>query len=230
MSILVHDCNHANAVNFPKIAAAGIGGVIHKARQGVGFGDPAYASRRDLAKAAGVEWGAYDFATHDDVAENVKDFLATAKPDDRTSLWLDFEDNTKSEMSMAQALEFLDRVDQAVGRRCGIYGGNRIKEQITADKETGRLACTPPQRDFLADHPFWLCEYGPVAKMVDRNGHPLPWAKPDLWQKWADGATPNAPIVDGLERQADLSIFEGDRAALAAWWPLPVIIDPGAAA
>jgi lysozyme len=215
---LVADMNHANTVDFRRIAAAGIGGVIHKARQGVGFGDPAYASRRLQAVAAGIEWGAYDFATHDDVAENVKDFLATAAPDERTGLWLDFEDNTASEMSMVQALEFLDRVDQAVGRRCGIYGGNRVKELV--------IGLTQDQRDFLGAHPFWLCEYGPVAKMIDVHGHALPWVKPDLWQQWADGYGPNPPIVDGLEHKADLSIFEGDRAALAAWWPLPAIPAP----
>lgn len=215
MRTLIADMNHANTVNFARIAAAGIGGVIHKARQGVDFSDPAYAPRRELARAAGIEWGAYDFATHDDVAENVKDFLATAKPDARTSLWLDFEDNTKSEMSMAQALEFLDRVDQAVGRRCGIYGGDRIKSLI--------IGVSQAQRDFLGAHPFWLCEYGPVAKMVDDNHRPLPWAKWDLWQQWADGAGPNPPIIDGLERKADLSWFDGGPTSLNAWWPLPSI-------
>ena len=173
--------------------------------------DPLYKVRAPEVVDAGFEIGAYDFATGDNVADNVADFLDTVKPDARTSLWLDFEDNTKSEMSMAQALEFLDRVDQKAGRYCGIYGGNRIKTLI--------LGISQAQRDFLGAHPFWLCEYGPVAKMVDDNRHPLPWAKPALWQKWADGSGPVSPIVDGLERQADLSIFDGDRAALSEWWP-----------
>lgn len=213
--ILVADLNHANPINFAKVAAAGVRGIIHKARQGVGFTDPLYSVRRSVARQVGLEWGAYDFATDDPVAQNVAGFLATAKPDDRTSLWLDFEDNSKSEMSIGQALEFLDRVDQSVGRYCGIYGGNRVKEQIVHLNST--------QRDFLGAHPFWLCEYGPVARMVDVNGHPLPWAKPDLWQKWADGEGPSPPIIDGLERGADLSVFDGDADALAAWWPLPAI-------
>lgn len=214
--ILVADCNHNNPVDFAKVAATGMaGGFIMKARQGTGFMDPLYRVRAPEVQAAGFELGAYDFATGDPVADNVADFLDTVKPDARTSLWLDFEDNTKSEMSMAQALEFLDRVDQAVGRRCGIYGGNRIKTLI--------IGISQAQRDFLGAHPFWLCEYGPVAKMVDDDRHPLPWDKPGLWQKWADGAGPSPPIVAGLERQADLSIFEGDRSALAAWWPLPAL-------
>jgi lysozyme len=213
--ILIADMNHANTVNFSRIAAAGIGGVIHKARQGTGFADPLYSSRRMQALAAGLEWGAYDFATGDAVEENVKDFLETAAPDDRTSLWLDFEDNAHSEMSMAQALEFMDRVDQAVGRSCGIYSGNRVKELI--------VGVNSDQRDFLAAHPFWLCEYGPTAKMVDKNGQPLPWAKWSIWQQWADGYGPNPPVIDGLERDADLSWFDGDKEAFTGWWPLPAV-------
>jgi GH25 family lysozyme M1 (1,4-beta-N-acetylmuramidase) len=155
--ILIADMNHANPVDFAKIAAAGIGGVIHKVDQGLGFAD----------------------------------------------------------MTMAMALEFLDRGDQILGRRIGIYGGDRIKRFVPGLRDA--------QRDFLGAHPLWGCEYGPVWKNVDVNGHPLPWGKPDLWQFTGDGVGPGQHAVDGLERGADLSRFEGDRAALAAWWPLPAL-------
>lgn len=215
--ILVADCNHANPVDFERVAKTGlVGGIIHKATQGVSFADYLYSKRRELVAEAGLEWGAYDFSSDDDVRENVQRFLAVARPDARTGLWLDFERNPGHQMTIGQALEFLDRVDQAVGRRCGIYGGG---DQL----KPAMIGLTDAKREFLSQHPFWLCEYGPVAKMLDPNGHPLPWAKPDLWQKFADGVGPTPPIVDGLERKADLSIFDGDRAALAEWWPLPGI-------
>lgn len=221
--ILVADLNHNNTINFARVAAAGIGGVIHKATQGLSFTDSLYAMRRAAAGGYALEWGAYDFCTDDDVHQNVLRFLAVAKPDPRTSLWLDYERNKDHQMTMPQALEFLDRVDQAVGRYCGIYGGgDRLKPDC--------IGLSDKDREFLAAHPYWLCEYGPTAKMTDPNGHPLPWAKPSLWQKWADGAGPNPPMIDGLERQADLSVFDGDRAALADWWPLPHVPDAGAAA
>jgi GH25 family lysozyme M1 (1,4-beta-N-acetylmuramidase) len=216
MSILVADLNHNNPIDLAKIKADGkVGGFIHKARQGTGFMDPLYRSRAAEVQAAGFELGAYDFATGDNVAEDVADFFDTVRPDARTSMWLDFEDNTKSQMSLAHALEHLDRVDQKLGRYEGIYAGNRIKTLI--------IGATQAQRDFLALHPFWLCEYGPVAKMVDDNHQPLPWKKWSLWQQWADGFGPSPPIVNGLERKADLSWFDGDRAALGAWWPLSAV-------
>ena len=130
---VIVDLYHANSVNFSKLKTAGIWGIIHKARQGIGFGDPAYASRRAMAEQLGFLWGAYDFATGDDVQANVNDFFKTANPGPTTSMWLDFEDNSQSEMSAEQAYQFLDEVSQRLGRACGIYGGNRIREKIPAD-------------------------------------------------------------------------------------------------
>lgn len=214
--ILVADLNHNNPIDCDRIAKAGVGGVIHKATQGLSFTDKAYAIRRELAAKAGLEWAAYDFCTDDDVRQNVQRFLSVAKPDARTGLWLDYERNVAHQMNMTQAVEFLDRVDQAVGRRCGIYGGgDRLKPDC--------VRLTDKQREFLGEHPYWLCEYGPTARMVDSASHPLPWAKPDLWQFTGDGVGPGPHKIDGLQQGADLSRFEGDRAALAAWWALPAV-------
>ena len=216
----VADMNHANPVDFTKLAAANYNGVrcagvIHKATQGAGYADPQYAKRRPLALAAGLLWGAYSFNTGDAVADQVAEFLKVAEPDDATGLWLDFEDNSASEMSLVQALEFMDRVDQATGRTCGIYSGDRMKTLI--------VSATQAQRDFLAAHAFWGAEYGTVFKDVDDNGKPLPWDVPFLWQDTGDGLGPQPHTLDGLEAGADLSIFQGSADQLRAAWPLPVI-------
>jgi lysozyme len=212
---LVADMNHVNQVDFPRIAAAGIVGVIHKAIQG-NFTDPAYAARRAAATAAGLEWGAYAFNTGDPVADQVRHFLQVAAPDDRTSLWLDFEDNKVSNMSGAQAREFLDRVDQAIGRRCGIYGGSRIREQID------------PNDAFFAEHPLWLCQFKliEVDSLAALNPHisvPKPFTKYFLLQYTGDGVGPKPHTVDGLQQGADLNAFNGTADDLRAAWPLPAV-------
>ena len=62
MQPLVIDIYHGDAVqDFARVKAAGIVGVIHKASQGGAVVDRAYASRRKLALAAGLKWGAYHF-------------------------------------------------------------------------------------------------------------------------------------------------------------------------
>ena len=108
-------------------------------------------------------------------------------------------------------VEFLTVLYSFVKRRPKIYSGNRMKAVLPhADQAT---------RDFLALHEFWLCEYGPNARMVDENGKPLPWSKWWLWQRDADGAGPdfhNAPGI--LTKNIDLNVYAGTPDQLMAEW------------
>lgn len=214
---LVADMNHNNPVDFAKLAAAGCVGVILKARQGIGFVDKAFHSRREAARAAGLKVGAYDFATHDDPVENASDFLETTGVDSDLSYWLDFEDNRASQMTGDQAAEFLDAVEQETGRACGIYGGNRIFEQITDDDPWWAL------------HPLWLCQYktdrslrnADLAALKPRIRIPPPWTKWFLLQYTGDGIGPSPHTMPGLEDGADLNAFDGTADELRAVWALP---------
>jgi hypothetical protein len=115
-------------------------------------------------------------------------------------------------MTLAQAVEFLDRVEQAIGRHCRMYSGNRLKTLI--------VKATPAEIAFLGADPtrLWGCEYGPQFKDVDDAGKPLPWPAPFLWQDTGDGLGPQPHTLAGLQQGADLSIYEGARDQLAAAW------------
>jgi lysozyme len=191
---------------------AGIQGLIHKATQGVRTVDPLYASRRAMAAAAGIPlWGAYDFNTADPVEQQVDFFFDAARPDASTFCVIDFEDNSAGNMTLAQLLEYLRLADARLGRMFGIYSGNRIKQVIPA--------ATEEERAFLAEHPLWLCEYGPTARLVDVNGRPLPWSSYMLWQCSADGAGPLPHSVPGIAVNGlDLSVIAGTIEKLAADW------------
>jgi len=212
---LVADLAHFNPVNFTTLQDAGFVGIIHKARQGIASGDPKYAARMAAAKHAGLRWGAYDFATHDDVAANVAAFLATARLEPTDSAWLDFEDNTHSQMSGDQAYEFLDRVAQKRGRACGIYGGNRIREQIKPHD--------PKWIDMAQCAALWQCRYvkAQPADNADlfRVIAPIPpWTKNFLIQYTGDGVGPRPHTAPGLANGADLNAFNGAPDELAAAW------------
>jgi GH25 family lysozyme M1 (1,4-beta-N-acetylmuramidase) len=212
---LVADMAHFNPVNFTELKDVGFVGIIHKARQGVGVGDPKYAARMAAAKTAGLRWGAYDFATHDDVAANVAAFLATARLEPTDSAWLDFEDNAHSQMTGKQAYEFLDRVAQKRGRACGIYGGNRIREQINPHDAKWI--------DMAENAPLWQCRY---VKLQPADNADLfrviapipPWTKNFLIQYTGDGVGPRPHTAPGLENGADLNAFNGTAAELATAW------------
>lgn len=210
---MVVDIYHGdNVSDFKAAYAFGIRGVIHKATQGVDVDDHAYAGRRIAAKAAGLFWGAYHFNTGAIVADQVDHFMRAAAPDENTLMALDFEDNSASEMSLAQAVDFLWALDQKLGRKAWIYSGNRIKETIVhADAAT---------RTFLKSHPFWLCEYGPKAKLVDVNGNPLPWSRASLWQFTGDGIGPSPHNVPGIScgKGIDINSYDGTAELLAAEW------------
>jgi hypothetical protein len=66
---------------------------------------------------------------------------------------LDFEDNRASQMTLSQAVQFLQLGDEKLERPLWIYSGNRIKELISK-----------AVRSTFAKREFWLCEYGTVAK------------------------------------------------------------------
>ena len=217
---IVADLYHGNSVNFTQVKAAGLIGIIHKARQGIGYGDPAYTSRMAAWKGLSGLWGAYDFSTGDNVAVNVADFLTFAKLASRDLAALDFEDNSQSEMSADQAHEFLDRVNQARGTACVIYGGNRIREQI--DPQQAKWV------DMAKVTPLWQARYIGLQpadnEELFKSISPIPpWTSNFLIQFTGDGLGPQPHSMPGLENGADLDAFNGDSQALMQAWPGPAI-------
>lgn len=208
MQPLVIDISHHNEVtSFDDVAAHGIWGVIHKASQGSRYRDPDYATRRAAANAAGLLWGAYHFNDGSDVAAQVNNFIAVAQPGPDTLMALDFEDYPRSNMTAANAVKFLRLLEQKLGRKGVLYGGNRIKEQI------GRLG--PTDRAYLASHQLWLCQYGPHPEL------PPGFTRTFLWQ-YSDGRVgPGPHDVSGVTGDIDLNAFNGTRDELTASWALP---------
>jgi lysozyme len=212
---VVADMNHNNSVNFSQLPPT-LWGIIHKARQGLGFGDPKYAQRMAAVKSMGKLWAAYDFATGDDPVANANEFLAYSKLGPKDGAWLDFEDNTASEMTADEAYTFLDTVNQKRGIACGIYGGNRIREQINAQD--------PRWIDLAEYTPLWQCRY--IASQPNSTTDlfaaipPIaPWKSNMLIQYTGDGIGPMPHTVGGLENGADLNAFIGLFADLCRAWP-----------
>jgi lysozyme len=186
--------------DFAAMKAAGIRGVIHKATQGTRFVDPLYAKRKEQARAAGLLWGAYHFATGNDVVDQVGHFLEVVGDDPDTLLVLDFEPNPSgSTMTLEQAKEFLRLVALRTGQKPVIYSGSLLKD---------RLKRADP---FLADHRLWLSEYGPRAVL------PPGWSTYWLWQYTGDGKGPGPHEIAGSSTKGiDLSVYAGEN--LASDW------------
>lgn len=211
----VIDLSHHNVgplkgggIDFDAVATAGIWGVICKASEGAGYGDPTYDVRRRSIKAAGLLHGAYHFNTGEAVRAQVDRFFLEADPDDSTLMVLDFEKQTvksKGQMSVSQAIVFLHMVETRLGRKAAIYSGDVLRENI------GRLG--PLDREYITSHRLWHCQYGPVARL------PVGFERYWLWQYAADGFGPQPHGIAGVKGLGtDMSTYAGSREQLAAEW------------
>jgi len=179
---LVIDIYHGDVVvDFARVKAAGIVGVIHKASQGGGVIDHAYASRRKLALAAGLKWGAYHFFDFSaPAAHQANFFLSCANAGADTLVALDWETIGNAQPSTALARAFLEEIEAKLDRKAVIYSGNVAKEQIKG------------KDDYFGAHKLWLCEYGASWKVQES------WAAPWLWQNNGDSYGPGPHAIPGL--------------------------------
>ena len=198
----VIDLSHHNGtVNFTKIPAASIVGVIHKATQGTANTDPTYAARRATALDAGLLWGAYHFGTGSDGLTQAVHFLDVIKPDESTLMVLDFEANPQGpSMSLEEARAFVTHVQSETARYPGFYSGHYVKELLGSQ--------TDP---LLANCWFWLSQYGPTPVV------PANWPAWTMWQYTDGAAGPQSHEVDGVGH-CDRDTFNGDVTRLRTLW------------
>lgn len=212
----VVDLSHHNvgplkggAIDFKAVAAAGIWGVICKASEGAGYGDPTYDQRRTAIKAAGLLHGAYHFNTGEAVRAQVDKFFLEADPDEGTCMVLDFEKQTvksKGDMSISQMVVMLHMIETRLGRKAKIYSGNRLRETIA------KLG--PLDRAYVCEHRLWYCQYGPRADKL-----PAGFSKYWLWQYTGDGLGPPPHNIAGVKGLGvDLNAYQGTREQLASEW------------
>jgi GH25 family lysozyme M1 (1,4-beta-N-acetylmuramidase) len=187
MQPLVIDIYHGDVVvDFAKVKAAGIVGVIHKASQGGAVVDQTYATRRKLALAAGLKWGAYhffDFSAPPEV--QAEHFLSVADADADTLVALDWENVGNKEPSALLAQRFLGEIDAKLNRKAVIYSGNVAKEQIKV------------KDPYFGSHRLWLCQYGANWK-VQKS-----WSAPWLWQNNGDSYGPGPHTIPGIKGLVD---------------------------
>lgn len=195
-TLKVLDISHHNTItSFEKIRAAGVVGIIHKSSQGLAMTDGLYAKRRQAALNAGLLWGAYHFATGDDVDLQVKHFLDSAEPDENTLMALDHEPNNGNQLDLDGAQAFLESARDQLGRKLVLYSGNLIKEQLGSD-----------DNEFFGSHRLWLAQYSPVPRPQ------ASWDKAWLWQYSESGS------VNGAGGKLDLNSYAASDEQLTAEW------------
>lgn len=199
----VIDLSHHNQISsFDQVKNAGILGVILKATQGTTYTDPTFADHRAGALAAGLHVGAYHFGTGGDPVGQAELLLSVAGKDGL--LVLDFESNSQGQsMSLLEAEQFVQYIQQATGRYPGLYSGYTIKQALA------NANITDASQTVLSQCWLWISQYASMPVL------PKVWGRWTLWQ-YTDGAQGPGPYtVDGVGR-CDRDQFNGSEEELAA--------------
>lgn len=200
---LVVDLSHWDpAEDYEAVKREGIVGVIYKATEGTGYTDPTYVVQQQAAKAAGLKWGAYHFATAASVQGQIDNFLNYASPDPDELFCLDWEDYGDNTMSLDDVKTWIKEVEDALHRptECVLYSGNTAKEALGQEID-----------EFLGQRRLWLCQYGSTPKW-QRS-----WEEPWLWQ-YTDGQVgPEPHAIDGIG-SCDVNSYDGMAEELIEEW------------
>jgi lysozyme len=190
------------AQNYASVKADGIVACIYKATEGSGYTDPTYVQQQQAAKAAGLKWGAYHFATASSTTAQIDNFMRFASPDPDELFCLDWEDYGSNTMSLSAVKEWITEVETQLGRegQCVLYSGNTAKEALGDRVDT-----------FLGSRRLWLCQYG--ENPVWQRSWTSFWA----WQ-FTDGISGPPPhTVDGIGA-CDINSYDHGVDQLIAEW------------
>jgi lysozyme len=190
------DLSHWNTVpeSLKPARANGIVGVVHKATEGTGSVDDKLDARYFLACDAGMLWGVYHFIRPGNIADQVTFFLDTTADvsDARTMFALDWED---SGVSLDDAVEFMQRLEDATQRAPVLYSGNVVKEALGGDPD-----------DRINGYRLWLAQYASTPTL------PPGWDSYWAWQYTDQGG------VSGVQPPTDLNAFDGTVRELRRSW------------
>ena len=196
--------HHEGAIDWARVAGAGVGFAVIKATQGVTFVDPLFADNWEQAGRAGLVRGAYHyFRPEDDPAAQADFLLATAGPPAYGDLPLAIDLETASGLPadavVARARTFLARLAERTGRLPLVYTSRAFF--------TGALGGPAG----FERYPLWAASWQASCPSIPD----APWRDWVLWQSSSTGA------VAGIAGAVDLDRFNGSLAELRAFVAAP---------
>lgn len=232
--------------DFAAAKADGVRGVIRRATGIDGWADidkASYRSERHRASKSGLLWGSYHFSARHlhfcdaNLAQEIPGdiqadmYLMETNPEPNDLVCLDMEEpgvsvcgtekKKRSIMGPDQAVQFIERVKEKVGRYPILNTRSLILNAIPMQQRSRLLKCK-----------LWLSEYVSMPSAAGRDwntGPVLPngvasWEKKVLWQ-WADDVVSEGDCIKGINRQGvhgirkcDRNTFHGGLDELRRFW------------
>lgn len=169
-----------------------------------------YETRRLLARAHGLLWGAYHLARPGNPVDQANHFLDYARPQPDELMVLDIEAiDPKKFMSLEDAQIFAGHIRARTGRYPLLYTNHSTAKYIAANRDRYRI---------LSRLPLWYARYKPGIRKVFPMGN---WDNYSLWQ-FSAAANCNkrrCPYrVKGTLNDIDVNVAPMDRATLTKIW------------
>lgn len=170
-----------------------------------------YHTRRAIARALGLKWGAYHLARAGNPIRQADHFIDFTRPAPDDLIALDIEDNNPREfLSLADAEIFVRRVHQRLGRYPVLYTNGSTAKHIAANRDRYPL---------LSRLKLWYARYKPDIAMHFPKGH---WQSYTLWQfvSHINCNRRRCPYtVPGTNRDIDVNVSPLTIAELRRQWP-----------
>jgi GH25 family lysozyme M1 (1,4-beta-N-acetylmuramidase) len=176
-----------------------------------------YQTRRLLAKAHGMLWGAYHLARPGNPVDQANHFLDYAEPAADEMMVLDLEGLDSSKyMSLEDAELFAAHIKARTGRYPVLYANHVTARHIAIHRQEYRI---------LSRLPLWYARYKPDIKGVFPMGN---WTNYLLWQfssatNCNDKACPMR--IEGTLTDIDVNSVPLSPEALASVWPQGGLLD-----
>ncbi|ESY85015.1 glycoside hydrolase family 25 [Mesorhizobium sp. LNHC220B00] len=176
-----------------------------------------FQTRRVVAKALGMKWGAYHLARPGNPVEQANNFLDFADPAPDDLMALDIEGIDASQwMSLDDAEEFVRQVHRRIGRFPVLYTNGKTAQYIADNRYKYRL---------LSRLPLWYARYKPDIDVHFPMGN---WQGYALWQfsAQANCGRFRCPYrVAGTPDNIDVNVAPTDATTLRQQWPFGGLID-----
>ena len=176
-----------------------------------------FHTRRTVAKALGLKWGAYHLGRPGDPIEQANNFLDFAEPGPDDLIALDIEENDAGKwMSLKDAEAFVRHIHTRLGRWPVLYTNGSTALHIAENRD---------RYSVLSRLPLWYARYKPAIGLHFPKGH---WQTYTLWQ-FSAGANCDARScpyrVPGTPLDIDVNVASMSAEELRAKWPFGELVD-----
>ncbi|WP_429097978.1 glycoside hydrolase family 25 protein [Aminobacter sp. BE322] len=176
-----------------------------------------FHTRKVVAKALGLEWGAYHLGRPGNPIEQAQNFLDFAEPGPDDLMALDIEENDPEKwMSLEDAEIFVRYIFQRTGRYPILYTNGATSRYIADNRYRYQL---------LSRLPLWYARYKPEIGIHFPKGN---WQGYTLWQfsAQANCGERRCPYrVAGTGNDIDVNVAPMDADALRKAWPFGRLIE-----